>query len=252
MKVLFIGDIHGKTDWRWILTQTNQFDKIVFLGDYVDSFEITSKVIEDNLKEIIAFRRKYPDKVITLLGNHDYAYVFGKSNTSGFRHEEYFDLREIFEKNWDIFDVAWGYKSLTKLNNRGLPQYTLASHAGLTQTFKSYFIDGEFMTKGSILNRMYDDEEDYKLSPIHEVLNYLKDNITLLWIIGYVRGGVNKTGSIIWADKSELIRDRYIGINQIVGHTGAYFIDVNEKNDDNIYFIDKRSNETTFFLALDL
>jgi len=108
------------------------------------------------------------------------------------------------------------------------------------------------MTKGSILNRMYDDEEDYKLSPIHEVLNYLKDNITLLWIIGYVRGGVNKTGSIIWADKSELIRDRYIGINQIVGHTGAYFIDVNEKNDDNIYFIDKRSNETTFFLAIDL
>jgi predicted MPP superfamily phosphohydrolase len=252
MKVLFISDIHGKTDWRWIFTQISQFDKIVFIGDYVDSFTHTSKDIEDNLRSIIALKIQYMDKVVALIGNHDYAYVFGKNRTSGFRPEEYHDLKELFEKNWHLFDVAWGYKSLTKLNKRGLPQYTLATHAGLTQTFKSYFVDNEFKTKGTVINRMYDTEEDYKLAPMHEVLNYLKDNITLMWIVGYVRGGVNKTGSVVWADKSEVIKDRYVGINQVIGHTSSYFMEVNEKAGDNLYFIDKRSDETTFSLLLDL
>jgi len=252
MKVLFIGDIHGKTDWRWILTYINQFDKIVFLGDYVDSFTVTSRQIIDNLNAIIDIRKRYSDKVITLLGNHDYAYIFGKSRTSGFRAEEYHDIKEIFEKNWELFDVAWGYTSTSKLNADGNPQYTLATHAGLTQTFKSYFIDNEFNTNGTVMNRLFSNEEEYKNAPLHQVLNYLKDNATLLWIIGYIRGGVNKTGSIVWADKTEITRDRYKGIDQVIGHTASYFVEVNSISGDDIYFIDKRSDETTFSLLLDL
>jgi predicted MPP superfamily phosphohydrolase len=252
MKVLFIGDIHGKTDWRWIITQIHQFDKVVFIGDYVDSFSHTSKDIEDNLLEIIEFKLKHKNKVVILLGNHDYAYVFGKFGTSGFRQEEYFDWKELFEKNWDLFDVAWGYKSKTKLNSKGLPQYTLATHAGLTQTFKTYYIDNEFETEGTILNRMYDDKEDYVLSPLHEILNYTKDNINLMWTVGYVRGGASKTGSVVWADKSEVLKDRYVGINQVIGHSASYFVEISEKAGDNIYCIDKRSDESTFYLVLDL
>ena len=35
MKVAVIGDLHGKPCWKHLL-KDNNFDKIVFLGDYSD------------------------------------------------------------------------------------------------------------------------------------------------------------------------------------------------------------------------
>lgn len=252
MKVLFIGDIHGKTDWRWVLTHLMYFEKIIFIGDYVDSFTVTSRVIEDNLRAIIALKIKYPDKIVLLLGNHDYAYVFNKSSTSGFRPEEYFDLHEIFETNWNLFDIAWGYESKKYFNADGTPKYTLATHAGLTQTFKSYYINNQFETEGTLLNKMYASHSAFFNAPLHEILNYLKDNITMMWIIGRARYGVNRTGSVMWADKAELKKERYGGIDQVVGHTGSYYIEIDKSEYGDIYFIDKKCDETTFSLALDL
>jgi len=252
MKILIIGDIHGKDDWKWILEKIDLFDKIIFVGDYVDSFTRPSKVIKQNLYELILLKRKYMDKVFFLLGNHDYAYVFCKSNTSGFRSMDYLDIKEIFDRNWRLFDVAWGYYSENKLDKNGMPQYTLITHAGLTQSYKSNFIDKLYQNPDSLLSKLYPTKDEYNNAPLHEILNYLKDNLSALWFIGSVRGGIYDTGSIIWADKKELIKDRHIGINQIVGHTPSYYIDINEKNGDNIYFIDKKSVDSLFFLSLDL
>lgn len=249
MRTLFIGDIHGSTDWKWIYEKLSMFDKIIFVGDYVDSFHIMPVNIIDNLKSIINLKKSYPDKVHTLLGNHDYAYVFHKWATSGFRHEYCVEIKSIFDSNWDLFDLAWGYTSKDKLNKDGSRKYTLVTHAGMTKYFYS-LIEEKFEDGNSILNKIYSslDTPD----PLHEKLNYLKDDIDLLWKVGRARGGGHMCGSIIWADKSELLSNRMEGFDQIVGHTSSYFLEINEKNDDNIYFIDKRDTYHPFYLYLNL
>lgn len=41
MKHIVIGDLHGKDIWQTI--DFTQYEKVVFLGDYVDSFTIQIK-----------------------------------------------------------------------------------------------------------------------------------------------------------------------------------------------------------------
>jgi len=39
MKTIFIGDIHGQDTWKKIVESENP-DRVVFIGDYFDSFDI--------------------------------------------------------------------------------------------------------------------------------------------------------------------------------------------------------------------
>ena len=40
-KTIVLGDIHGRSNWKLALHQENQFDRVIFVGDYFDSFDIT-------------------------------------------------------------------------------------------------------------------------------------------------------------------------------------------------------------------
>ena len=39
MKTIVIGDIHGRDVWKEIVFQ-EQADRVIFIGDYFDSFDI--------------------------------------------------------------------------------------------------------------------------------------------------------------------------------------------------------------------
>ena len=73
MRYITIGDIHGRDDWQAI--NIRNYDKIIFIGDYVDSFEKSDFAILENLKKIISLKKRHPDKVVLLLGNHDVQYL---------------------------------------------------------------------------------------------------------------------------------------------------------------------------------
>ena len=49
MKIIAIGDIHGRSIWKNIVS-ANSYDKVVFLGDYFDSFDIHTLDQIDNFK----------------------------------------------------------------------------------------------------------------------------------------------------------------------------------------------------------
>ena len=71
MKILVLGDTHGRTCWKDIVT-LEDYDLVVFLGDYVSTHGlITEKTQIDNLEEILKFKEACPNKVILLRGNHD-------------------------------------------------------------------------------------------------------------------------------------------------------------------------------------
>ena len=73
MKICTIGDTHGRVIWKefadikFLLTADEnsagkgdfvpKFFKYVFVGDYVDSFDLSNDVINENLLEIIRFKK---------------------------------------------------------------------------------------------------------------------------------------------------------------------------------------------------
>jgi len=237
MKTLFIGDIHGLSGWEKIaLDGLTKYYKVIFLGDYADSFFVSELEIYENLKDIINFKKKYP-QVTLLIGNHDYAYMYAKSRCSGYNFQMAYNYRELFKENWDLFDVAWGYTNLTT------KKYTLATHAGLTKKYWENFII-------PIIDTMFLPKEitDKK---IHEIFNLLKDQVTLLWKVGSARQGIG-TGSILWADYSEVIDDLYIGINQIFGHTPQSSVSVDKFGDDLVVCVDSWGNKKIVSIILDL
>jgi predicted phosphodiesterase len=76
MTIIAIGDIHGREEWKQIVQQEPDADKLVFIGDYFDTFApISPKAQHDNFLQILALKKQKPKQVVLLLGNHDYHYL---------------------------------------------------------------------------------------------------------------------------------------------------------------------------------
>jgi len=229
-KVLFIGDIHGLSEWDQIAKNgLKQFYEIVFLGDYVDSFYVKTGEQLYNLNNLCTFIRKNKNnKVTALLGNHDYAYIHNIDSISGKQYMHAYEYKKIFDDNKDLFQMAWGYTNLiTK-------KYTLATHAGITSKFYKEHIESNM--------------EESEM--IHDVLNRLQDYKEMMWRVGRMRGGYGTPGPL-WTDYLELIDDPYPGINQVFGHT-PNFPRLDHFGDDFIACIDSRGNSKVESMIISL
>jgi len=203
MKTITIGDIHGKRDWEILKTQKKYWDKIIFVGDYVDSYDHSNREILENLKEIILFKMENPNKVVLLLGNHDVQYFSDgeRFRCSGYRVDMFTALNQIFETNKDIFQLAYQYKNW------------VWTHAGISKDWVARNIDSLsfFLKDGESLS-------DNMAESINKNWDS-KSRANVFMQCGRIRGGSQKTGSSMWCDRSELIRDPYEGLVQVVGHS---------------------------------
>lgn len=217
MRTLVIGDIHGRNFWKG-LVQKHSVDNVVFVGDYVDSYDPPIPTIRENLEDIVYFARNNIGKVELLLGNHDIQYIFHpKHQCSGFKSVALFDYQQIFRENRDLFKAAH------------LQGDYLISHAGVTQSLWD-LCEGKDETDG-----------------IDETINYLYErNFNTLFWVGRLRGGVDLTPGIFWADKRELTRDPLLGYNQIVGHTPSREVHDEETVDGHILKFIDTSSENSF------
>lgn len=127
MKIIVIGDIHGLNTWQDIISKENNFDKVIFIGDYWDSFNISYEKQRNNFLNILEFKRKNPDKVILLFGNHDYHYLmmdFGE-RYSGFQKAYCYIIRDELIKG-----IRENIFKMCHIEND-----FLFSHAGITNTW---------------------------------------------------------------------------------------------------------------------
>ena len=72
-KLLVLPDIHGREFWRGPCNDIEKYDKVIFLGDYLDPYGFEGIEVEDaieNFKEILELKKNNMDKVVLLLGNH--------------------------------------------------------------------------------------------------------------------------------------------------------------------------------------
>lgn len=106
-KVLVIGDIHGNPIWGSII-QKEDWDEVVFIGDYLDNkFGYSLEDEWSNFLDIIQFKKENPDKVTLLIGNHDYHYIPGiNEQYSGYSLATSFKFMQIWKEYKTLFQIA--------------------------------------------------------------------------------------------------------------------------------------------------
>ena len=235
MEILIFGDVHGREDWIKIveLYDISKLDKIIFVGDYVDSYIHRPVEIIHNLKKIIDFKLAHLDKVELLLGNHDWAYIHDMSGIKGFNWHARIDYKAIFEEHKNLFKIAWGY---TNLNTQ---KYTLVTHAGLTLTYYNNYILNPTKDDTSILYKLTNG--DISKYEIHELLNFMI-NHEIIYKIGAGRRGMGTPGPL-WADYNELIKDPYPNINQVFGHTAPGTVKLFQIDDNFLIKVDNNRKQ---------
>lgn len=205
--VLTIGDVHGESWWKEIedigqLVKDKhmmpKFDKYVFLGDYTDSFDLSSPVILQNLKEIIQFKKDYPEFVVLLIGNHDVFYMSTNGMMmSGSRPEVLFDFYDLFRKNKKLFQVAYELH----VDNKKYLWSHAGVHIGWYKERYSKVVTTENKSLAWNLNNLFERNAD------------------CIFDVGYKRGGTLNYGGPLWCDFLTLQRKPIKGYHQIVGHT---------------------------------
>ena len=184
MKILIIPDVHGRNFWIEPCSHIDEFDKVIFLGDYHDpySFEVSKDTSRHRLRdELVPFVLEHQDKVVCLFGNHDGNYLVG----------DMADRLDRFHKK-----EIEGYMKKMNIKLIHREGKYLFSHSGVLPTWLE--------TNGLSL-------EDLENLPL--------EHPALMQVSPY-RGGWNEAGSCVWGDVREYAASQHIpGIYQIFGHT---------------------------------
>lgn len=238
-KTIIIGDIHGEKHWQKIQNEIDKCRYMIFMGDYVDSFERSDKEISKNLEKVIDLKKNNKEKVILLLGNHDNQYLFGDlTRCSGFRPQMFTVLKNKFEENIDLFCVSHQIEDV------------LFTHGGL---LNDHFRD---------LNRIFKKEKNMRYDTYLNM--FFRNKIIPMLSVSYIRGGSDRNSGIFWTDWRELLMEKeMLPVHQVVGHSanfgGSFSVRKNGKfifNSDNVhnrkfYEMFKNANDNWIFKERD-
>lgn len=213
IKYVIFPDIHGRTFWKNPVEEFIQDPdiKFIFLGDYLDPYP--DEKIKDEysiLKNIIELKKKYNDRVILLLGNHDLGYLtsYCQTNRTDFKHFKQY--QNILETNIELFKIL----HIDTVNDKKF----CFSHAGILK---------EWLTWNSI-SEVFDETDNIVFEKLNYFNNLLHDPnpnrckklYKLCGNISYYRGGGSYFGSIVRADIREYVNNtNLLDIIQVVGHT---------------------------------
>jgi predicted phosphodiesterase len=220
-KFVSIGDIHGSNRWKLLLFGTvtptkdliisimQSIDKVIFVGDYTDSYETDEPIVE-NLKEILNFKNDYYDKVILLWGNHDVYYYtmnYGRDNVTGSRDEMLHDLNQIFRQNYRYFQFSYQYKNY------------IWTHAGIHRGWFEHYVMPKIKGNKESRFREYLNGSE-SISDILNIMWELQDDSIFMCSHKRTKGGWGrKVGGPLWASREEISTKPIFGYHQIIGHS---------------------------------
>jgi predicted phosphodiesterase len=211
MKTIFLGDTHGHSTWKDIITKENP-DRVVFIGDYFDSFDIGPSEQMFNFKEIIEYKKNASHEVILLVGNHDFHYYPGGETYSGYRAGAAPAIKQLLEENKDHLQMCY------QLDN------IICTHAGIGHKWLI--------------------QQGYSGELIEDFINQLwKHTPNVFMFNGWDPYGDNTSQTPIWirplslmsGNKKTFLKEDFI---QVVGHTGVKVIDMGKATGGRYYFID--------------
>lgn len=187
-KILIVGDVHGRKFWHKAEELVNQVDKVIFLGDYLDPYDVSENDALEEFKSIVKFYNDNSDKVIMLIGNHDCEYIWPEIFQDTCRH-----CYSIEKEARVLMQNALNLRLIYRMDNY------LFSHAGVNKSWLEFI-------------------KEYYEEITLEDLESFNFNIKTLNQIGFRRRGYSRCPSCVWAD----ILEHEIGsldYYQIFGHT---------------------------------
>lgn len=209
--MIIIPDTHGRVFWKEALKHKKPGEIMIFLGDYVDPYPQEGISLLDaisNFEEILEEKKKNPDEIVLLIGNHDLMYMHPDHNKCSCRHD-YTNEPKITkllcgEETKDLYQMSY-VKEICGVTY-------VFSHSGIHPNWvkRHENIFGEYQSipeSAKIANSLFKKKDD-------------KFYIALLEF-SYYRGGLENIGSMVWAD----VREHESGekgedsVYQIFGHT---------------------------------
>ncbi len=184
---IVVGDLHGKLEIAEKVLSRFRDERIIFVGDYLDSFDRTTEA-HIQLLELLLDVQEHRD-VITLMGNHELSYLMPETQVcSGYR----FTIQNYLDDN----------PSLTREMHRKCKTYAweqgwLITHAGVSANWLPV-----------------------SPSALPECLDTLPCT-EHLYDIGRARGGFAKVGGPFWCDYYTEFKP-IKGVKQIFGHTAIH------------------------------
>jgi hypothetical protein len=230
MKTIVLGDTHGRNIWKEIVFQ-EKADRVIFIGDYFDSFDIGPAEQMFNFREIIDFKEKGECEVILLIGNHDFHYFPGGETYSGYKAGVAPAIRQMLQENNHHLQMCY------QLDN------VLFTHAGIGSDWLVYQNHYEsFTDQGTVTNIA-----DF----VNAIWKYQPNRFMFYGIDPY---GNSKTQTPIWIRPQALMagnRDTFLKTDyiQVVGHTQVRKIDIEGKaTGGRYYFIDTFDTSGQFLI----
>ena len=210
MKVLVLGDIHGRLHW-WDILQKEQPDRVIFLGDYVSTHEgIPADQQCSNLEDILNYKEENPNKVVLLRGNHDNQHL-------GYSWAECYGYDKQVGRYMSSLEVKERFLKLTQWIYIDNDLKTIFSHAGISEIWLKKFAEPVVIDK---IGRQYDDGSiDLEILLDHindlepsEIFGFIPNNYFDMY-------GTSKTQPPTWIRPETLCMCNVIGWDQVVGHT---------------------------------
>lgn len=203
MRIVALGDTHGRVNWKEIVAKEAAADKIIFMGDYFDTRTngVSGNKQLVNFKEILEFKREHPEQVIMLFGNHDYHYIRGMAwrgeTYSGYQANYAHDFGEAIHDALkdDSVQMCWIHDNF------------VFTHAGLTKTWCQRVLGTE-EARGQELEIAINDM--FKFKPL---------NFGFMMGDNYSQTGDDVCQGPIWVRPRSLMSDMLNDITCVVGHT---------------------------------
>ena len=236
MKTLVLGDTHGRSTWKLAIHQ-EQPDRVIFIGDYFDSFEISGVEQINNFKQIIQYKESNAQvEVVMLIGNHDHHYFpeIGYTGTSGYQAGVGHSITQVIDENRHHLQMAYGFGDY------------LFTHAGVSPVFMDQVFGKDDWSKESVV---VDLNELFKYKPKAFEFSGLESSgdsttQTPIWIRPRALMQANKAH-----DKG--LKNDYI---QIVGHTQMNKLDLTGSDKftgGRYYFIDTMDTSGEYLVIQD-
>lgn len=213
--IIIVPDIHGRTFWKKLESVNVEDYDVIFLGDMCDVYQF-DRIKEDdavnNFKEIIEFKKQYPNNVTLLLGNHDLEYFAGTTSCRmDFKNKD--EIKKLFTDNLSLFEIGC-YREIN----------------GKKYTFTHSCILKEWV---DLVNKRFGDKVNFiECDNIEKLIdrlnNMLHNNIysisICMDIISRARGGYFNYGSPVWAHWNEIDNYgyEYDGYYQVFGHSQQF------------------------------
>jgi|688.fasta_scaffold97137_5 hypothetical protein len=220
MKTIVIPDVHQRTQAvRHILNHETDYDEVVFLGDWFDSFYEPPKVtgFEETCEYLRHLVLDHPnkDKFVFLIGNHDLSYIHENKDYSVHR------ISKTVKYYCSGFTASKAKKFRHQFFDRGLKDEFFTENFKMVHRTQGFTLSHAGLSDKHIPYGLTPDDVIDKIIPVvwKNFRDFTRPHNYLISGAGYCRGGDCNVGGVLWLDwNNEFQASEAIG-KQIVGHT---------------------------------